>query len=120
MLEHRADIDAADGQGKSALHYAARTGASAAVGLLLHARADPNVYDKWGFSPVDEAEYWSVKSMAGAGDAQLRGRCLEALQLLRAYGGERGTLAMGSKRKLESLAHAHGIEAPWLADAFEP
>ena len=119
LLEHRPDIDAADGQGKSALHYAARTGASAAVALLLHARAYRNVIDVWGFTPVDEAEYWSVKAMAVEGDGPLRKGCLESLNFLRLFGGQRGRLAMGSKRKLESLAQSHGIEAPWPADAFE-
>jgi ankyrin repeat protein len=48
LLEHRADVNAPDQSGETALHLAARGGHEAVVRLLLEYRADVNAPDQSG------------------------------------------------------------------------
>ncbi|CAE7206359.1 per1 [Symbiodinium sp. CCMP2592] len=92
-----ADLDAAlqqgggmggDGDGKSALHVAARSGFCEGLLKLLQAGFDPNLRDKWGGRPIDEAEYWAVKT----DDADFRRKCLDCRKHLVLFHGRRGEL----------------------------
>lgn len=52
LLDHGADVDHQDQQGSSALHYAAANARSESVALLLGAKANPNLTDMYGSSPL--------------------------------------------------------------------
>jgi len=58
-----------------ALHVAAANGKLLAVSYLLSICADPNVKDRWGGTPIDDA---------------LRGNHLHCAKLIQAFGGELG------------------------------
>jgi len=77
-----------DGDGKSALHVAARSGFCEGLLKLLQAGFDPNLRDKWGGRPIDEAEYWAVKT----DDADFRRKCLDCRKHLVLFHGRRGEL----------------------------
>ena len=115
-LNQSCDIHGKDGEGKTALHYAARQGSSDIVELLLQACADVNVSDNFGGTPVDEAEHWAIKRLG------LNEKYLEVLRILEAQGGIRsnpcdrmdGAAFQRRRAKLESVAFAQGIAPPWL------
>jgi ankyrin repeat protein len=48
LLEYKADVDAKDGNGETALYWATRNGHEAVVGLLVRAKADVNVKYRCG------------------------------------------------------------------------
>jgi glutaminase len=51
----RTPLDAADYDGRRALHVAAADGSATLVALLVEAGADAAVVDRWGATPLDEA-----------------------------------------------------------------
>ncbi|CAE7217039.1 HSP90 [Symbiodinium sp. CCMP2456] len=126
------DLDAAlrqgagmggDGDGKSALHIAARSGFCEGLLKMLQAGFDPNLRDSWGGRPVDEAEYWAVKAQ----DVNVRRRCLDCRKHLVRFHGRRGEFherldqdAFRERlRKCEAMAYQRdGRDAyiPWLVD----
>ncbi|XP_047100874.1 protein phosphatase 1 regulatory subunit 12C-like [Schistocerca piceifrons] len=55
-----------DGDGFTALHYAARRGHAAVVRLLLSAASDPNARDRWGQTPLHLAACWGHAEAAAA------------------------------------------------------
>jgi ankyrin repeat protein len=59
-----------------ALHVAAANGKLLAVSYLLSICADPNVKDRWGGTPLEDA---------------LRGEHMHCAKLIQAFGGELGT-----------------------------
>jgi len=107
MIKAGANMNDADKSGKTPLHYAARAGARDAVDLLLRFDADPNVRDRYGFMPRDEAEYWAVKQQPG---------CTDVLEVLARYKAQRSDAPYveAQRRKLEILARSLGIAVPWL------
>lgn len=56
LIDAKADVNARDKQGSSALHEAADNGDPAVVNLLLRNGADPNAVDGDGARPVDRAD----------------------------------------------------------------
>jgi ankyrin repeat protein len=50
-----ADVDAAENDGTTALHWAAHAGADALVTTLLEAGADPNARNRYGLTPLQAA-----------------------------------------------------------------
>lgn len=120
MLKQRVDMHSTDGEGRTPLHYAARAGAGHAVWMLLNCSANPNATDRWGATPVDEAEYWSVKHLV-EGDGPFHSRYTSVLDLLHAYGGKRSELQhrkdapqhIKRLQRLERLAEKFGVAVPW-------
>lgn len=56
MIESGADVNAGDYDGRTALHLAAAEGQSEAVAYLVERGANPRSRDRWGGTPVDDAE----------------------------------------------------------------
>lgn len=52
LLIRGIDVDEGNSDGLTALHYAAATGNEEIAGILLRARASPNVQEKEGFTPL--------------------------------------------------------------------
>ena len=55
LMEHKADVNAVDTWGNTALTKAVHSGCNYCVRLLLDNNADPNAYNKWGSSPLQQA-----------------------------------------------------------------
>lgn len=55
LLARRADINARDSSGRTALHLAATLGQTACVRLLMNAGCDPNVKDAFGGTAIHRA-----------------------------------------------------------------
>jgi uncharacterized protein len=91
----RAALEATDGLGRTALHYAARLGHEAAVETLLAAGAPVEAEDRAGFTPL-------LRAVQG-GDANLG-----VVRLLLAAGADPSTRAEG--RDAHALAAALGAE----------
>ena len=120
-------VDDKDGSGKTALHKAAEAGYRNVVELLLEFKADPNARDRDMWTPVDDAEYWSIKQSPMHmldGGSDVRERCLAVLEILRAHGGTRFEPEIGHpcyrgvqsrRQKLEAVAAERGIPVPWEA-----
>ena len=120
-------VDDKDGSGKTALHKAAEAGYRNVVELLLEFKADPNARDRDMWTPVDDAEYWSIKQSPMHmldGGSDVRERCLAVLEILRAHGGTRFEPEVGHpcyrdvqsrRQKLEAVAAERGIPVPWEA-----
>jgi len=125
-ISEGADVNNRDGDGRTALHYAARIGAVDIVDLLMEHGADVNAGDKWGGRPADEAEYWAVKVPKGC-DGTLRLKCLAVLDALRSRGGvrceleQRPDVAYHAKvrQKLEEEARQRGVEPPWQMEIYK-
>lgn len=60
LLDHGADIDAADGDGNTALHHAMSRIQSDTVRALVERNADPLHENKWGESPQDRARLYRL------------------------------------------------------------
>jgi ankyrin repeat protein len=57
LLEHKADIDAKDVNGKTALHWADTSGVEAVVPLLLEHKADTDAKDNDGWTAL----HWTAE-----------------------------------------------------------
>ncbi|KAG8435535.1 hypothetical protein GDO86_013462 [Hymenochirus boettgeri] len=55
LVQSGVNVDAVDYQGNTALHYACRMKSNSIVLILLEARADPEIKNKDGESPIDIA-----------------------------------------------------------------
>ena len=119
-IREGAELNHCDHGGKCALHYASGYGHVSVVQRLLERRAEVNLADTSGWTPVDDAEYWSIK-LPSDGDETLRLRCLNVLGILRAAGGVRSNstdptyqcIIQSRRERLEKLAKKRGFEAPW-------
>ncbi len=63
LLEAGADPDIRDGEGRTALHFAANHGANPVVEALLEAGASPGIADHYGLTPMDVAKFKVTKKM---------------------------------------------------------
>ena len=79
-LKARACPDAADYDLRRALHIAAAEGSLALARALVHAGAGVNVEDRWGHTPLDEAERVGARPV---------------VSFLESMGGRRGTSSSG-------------------------
>jgi len=121
-LQEGAQVHHADRAGKTALHHAAGAGAYAVCEELLRLLADVNSREAHGGTPLDDAEYWSVKSDS----AEMRERCWVTIELLHAHGGKRsgmedrddGDFILQRRQKLEFLALGKRLPVPWLSERF--
>ena len=102
-------LNAADGGGRVALHYASRDGAGDAVRMLLEWKADPNVTCDDGTNPLDEAEWWYVK-------LPKRSCCYDYVRLLlERHGATFSQLYLNERRQvLQKWADRNHI--PWRLD----
>jgi ankyrin repeat protein len=57
LLKQRVDVNAAQPDGTTALHWAAHWNDLATVNLLLRAGANPKVVNRYGATPLSEAAY---------------------------------------------------------------
>jgi len=85
------------------------------VKLLLSLGVDPNIADKQGERPRDEAEWWAVKSPTQGG----RAGCLAVLQLLKASGATCSAVYLRRRPQLESWARTRHIKVPWARASRE-
>ena len=119
-LRKGADLNSGDGEGRRALHYAARSGQVEAIVLLLEQKADVNAPHNYGGMPVDEAEDWAVRCE----DSNTRSRCAIAAHHMLSHGGCRSDPAKRSDQKqflrrramLEKRARNLDIPIPWNGD----
>jgi len=56
LLQHQPDIDVANAEGSTPLHWAARRDQHVIVHLLLQAGASVKMQNKWGFTPLEVAQ----------------------------------------------------------------
>ncbi|MEO6264195.1 MAG: ankyrin repeat domain-containing protein [Luteimonas sp.] len=94
LLKHKAKVDARDGNGRSALHEAARAGNAEALGALLAAGADVQARDGAGRTPLLDAA---------------RGAHLPVLEALVAAGADVAVIDADGRG---ALASACAAEAP--------
>jgi len=96
------DVDARDGFGRTALHYAARLGHEDVIGILIDADALLEAKDEDGFTPLlraiqgGDANIDAIRLLLDAGaDRDVRAGVLDADELARSVGAEivRDTLA---------------------------
>jgi hypothetical protein len=93
LIRHGADVNSPDEDRRTPLHRAADSGPET-VSVLLKHDADPNMYDKWGYTPLA----WAILGQTEPGE--LVGT------LLRAHGAHYGLLeaaAMGDVRSVRSI-----------------
>ena len=64
LLQAKAEIEARNSDGWTALHLAAVTGKEAVVETLLRAKADPNAVDKYGKTATQVAEQYCHPALA--------------------------------------------------------
>lgn len=60
LIEHGADVDSIDNEGRAALHYAVQYQNKELILLLLKNEANPNVQNKYGITPLHQAAYSST------------------------------------------------------------
>jgi hypothetical protein len=128
LLETGADVHAADGGGKVALHYAARGGHEAIVDRLILFEANVNKQDKYGGRALDEAEYWYTKARGNPKLFDRMDSYKAVIELLVKNGARRS--APGDEghetraRQYERLCQEKDLETgsyvqpPWLAPAL--
>jgi ankyrin repeat protein len=130
LVEAGANVNAANQDGLTALHFAARTGCAEAARVLLDAGANPLARGRFGplFTPVDEAigdENWRVLAVL-LGDARVRTDQEESgWQILLTEIGSRqtaaeqavlSTVADSKLRDEQSLTSLHAAAARGQAD----
>ena len=96
LLEQQADVNAADVDGTTALHWAAYQGDAATARLLLAAGARTGVANRYGVTPLALA--------AERGDARIVGALLEA-------GADPGAALPEGETALMAAARAGGVDA---------
>ncbi len=102
-----------DDDGKTALHWAAESNASAAAEVLLESGASPDVEADWGATPLDWAATLGSTEVA---ELLLRGRT-DPLDLITAASlGKLGQV----EQCLRDERHARRRAAPRVADGFWP
>ena len=104
LLASGAEVDAADYDGRTALHLAASEGHPAAVALLLGRGAKPSVVDRWGGTPLHDA---------------LRRRHREVALLLRRHGARLSGDFAATLCALAAAGDVAGLSL-WLAVGAEP
>eukprot|EP00927_Polykrikos_kofoidii_P056026 TRINITY_DN50204_c0_g1_i1.p1 TRINITY_DN50204_c0_g1~~TRINITY_DN50204_c0_g1_i1.p1 ORF type:complete len:656 (-),score=47.10 TRINITY_DN50204_c0_g1_i1:144-2111(-) len=103
-------LTAGDGSGKGALHYAAREGAGDAVRALLAWKADPNMADREGGRPLDEAEWWYVKRPEKTEEYS------NVLEVLKRHGATFSHLHLTQRRLvLQQWAMERARPVPWTS-----
>jgi len=114
LLNSRAQVDHQDRGGKTAIHYAAASGSTSVVKVLLRHGADPSADDFHGSRPLREAAHWYVR-----GKPETRSRLEETIRLLRRHGAEWNPDDLSRRRLLEREAQGRGLEllAELLAEA---
>ncbi|KAJ6211831.1 ankyrin repeat-containing domain protein [Bipolaris maydis] len=55
LLDHGADVDLLNSDGRTALHFAVAYGSVPATMVLLEAQTNVNIQDNWGWTPLHEA-----------------------------------------------------------------
>ena len=106
---------------KTALHEAAKAGSVEVLRCLLELGFDLNAADKYGITPLDEAEYWQV-------EMRLRGMewqpWLQCRNLLGAHGAQRGMTndvqSQRQKKERQLLVASPAEQPPWNLPFGEP
>jgi hypothetical protein len=88
-LEHGADVNAADGAGRTPLHDAVVIRDAAMVTFLLEHGADYTKRDDDGYMPIDLAPPGPVRDALAAARAQTQETAMAALRSRRGPGGTR-------------------------------
>jgi uncharacterized protein len=112
MIDQKADVNATESDGTTALHWAAHNGDAELAGRLLQAGAKPNVKNAFGATPMSEAAYNGSagvieKLLAGGADPDSPGPDgMTALMLV-----ARTTSVASAKALLEHGAHVNAKES---------